>query len=431
MSQTPVETDLQQPSTVRYRVVGLLTLAAAIAYVARNAVGVAESTIRSDLGLTLQQSGWFMGAFFWSYALLQVPSGSFAQHRGTRAALTLFAATWSIGALAIGLAPALGILIVAQLLMGSAQAGLFPAACYSISHWIPLTRRSLACGFLTTGMQVGAITASLLTGPLITWIGWRAVFFCYAVPGFAWAVVFFARFRNDPNRDETVNEIERRLIREGAVNCVTETGAEDSPPTPWGVIVRSPSVWFLCGQQMSRAAGYMFFASWFPTFLQETRGVSVEDSGYLQAVVFTGTLTGCISGGLLTDRIWRRTGSLRWSRSGVGATFCLGCSLLIFAAWFVDSTFLAVGLLALGALFSALCGPSAYSAAIDIGGAHVPQVFGLMNMSGNLAAAACPILVAELFEWTDDWKIVLLVFSGVYLVGAACWGMVDSRNRVS
>ena len=48
----------------RYEVLALLTLAAAIAYVARNAVGVAESSIREDLGLSLRQSGWFMGTFF-------------------------------------------------------------------------------------------------------------------------------------------------------------------------------------------------------------------------------------------------------------------------------------------------------------------------------------------------------------------------------
>ena len=181
---------------------------------------------------------------------------------------------------------------------------------------------------------------------------------------------------------------------------------------------------------MCRASGYMFFASWFPTFLQETRGVSVEDSGYLQALVFSGTMAGALCGGLLTDRIWKQTKSLRMSRSGVGVTFLTGCALLILAAWFVESTLLAVTLLALGALFAALVGPSAYSAAIDLGGKHVPQVFGLMNMMGNLAAAACPILVAELFDKTADWTLVLLVFAAIYLLGAISWLFVDPRKSI-
>jgi ACS family D-galactonate transporter-like MFS transporter len=424
---SPDPGSMGQPTSTRYQVLALLAFAAAIAYMARNAVGVAESTIREDLGLSLRQSGWFMGTFFWSYAVLQVPGGLLAQRRGTRLAMVLFACGWSSAALCIGLAPGLWLLLTAQLIMGAAQAGIFPASCFSISHWIPLARRTLACGFLAMGMQVGAITAGVLTGPLIGLIGWRWVFVVYAVPGFIWAVAFLVRFRDDPKSDPTVNEAELALIHTDQ-NRARKSAA--ATPTPWAAIARNPAIWFLCGQQICRASGYMFFASWFPTFLQETRGVSVEDSGYLQALVLTGTMTGCLCGGLLTDWIWRRTGNLRLSRSGVGATFLFGCALLIVAAWFVESTVVAVALLALGALFAALAGPCAFSATIDIGGDHVPQVFGLMNMMGNFAAAACPILVAELFEWTSNWTLVLLVFAGIYVVGSCSWALVDCRRRI-
>ncbi len=422
-------TDLDRPTNVRFQVVGLLALAAISAYIARSSVSVAESTIRGDLGLSLRESGWFMGAFFWSYALLQVPSGSFAQSFGTRFSLTLLAALWSTATLGIAIASGFWILLVSQLMMGAAQAGLFPASCYSISHWIPLSWRSLACASLSTGMQIGAITASLLTGPLILAIGWRMVFVCYAIPGFCWAVLFWLRFRNRPQEDPAVNDAERQLIVARSIDHSSQS--ETKTPTPWGKILLNRSVWFLCGQQACRAGGYMFFASWFPTFLQETHGVSVKESGYLQSLVFTGSLTGSICGGLLTDWIWRRTESLRLSRSGVGMTFLTVCALLILSAWSVDSTVLGVGLLALGAFSSALCGPSAYSAAIDLGGEHVPQVFGLMNMSGNLATAACPILLGELFSRTNNWQIALLAFVAIYLIGAACWAGVDSRRGVS
>lgn len=175
----------------------------------------------------------------------------------------------------------------------------------------------------------------------------------------------------------------------------------------------------------------MFFASWFPTFLQETRGVSINDSGHLQSLVFLGTLAGCLLGGLMTDWIWKKTGSLRLSRSGVGATCLASCAVLILAAWFVQSTALAVTLLSVGALFAALAGPCAFAATIDFGGNHVPQVFGLMNMAGNLAAAATPVLVAELFERTSNWTLVLLVFAAVYLVGSICWACVSFRTSLA
>ena len=155
---------LDRPTTIRYQALTWLTLAAALSYLCRNSVGVAESTIREDLGLTLEQSGWFMGAFFWTYAILQIPSGWFAERRGTRIVLSVFALGWSLAMICIGIAPGFWLLIAAQLMMGAAQAGIFPASCNSIGHWMPLARRSLACGILAAGMQVGAISASGLTG---------------------------------------------------------------------------------------------------------------------------------------------------------------------------------------------------------------------------------------------------------------------------
>jgi len=175
----------------------------------------------------------------------------------------------------------------------------------------------------------------------------------------------------------------------------------------------------------------MFFASWFPTFLQRTRHVSVSESGYLQALVFLGTLVGSLLGGILTDAIFRRTGSIRLSRSGVGAGALAACSGLILAAWFVENATLAVALLAIGAMAAALAGPCAFSATIDTGGGYVPQVFGVMNMAGNLAAAACPIVVARLFAWTANWDLVLLVFAGVYLLGAGFWLLVDPSKKLA
>lgn len=416
-----------RPTTIRYRALAWLTLAAALAYLCRNAVGVAESTMRADLGLSLTQSGWFMAAFFWTYSLFQVPSGWLSERFGTRVTLSAFAMAWSLATLGIGVAPVFWLLIVAQLVMGVAQAGIFPASCQSIGHWLPLGQRSLACGILAAGMQLGAILASGLTGMLIAPWGWRWVFIGFALPGMLWAVGFWIRFRNRPHQDARVNAAELALLETGSASPGASGGSDQSGWSEMFDLIRAPVLWWLCGQQICRAAGYMFFASWFPTFLQQTRGVSIAESGYLQGLVLTGTLTGSIFGGTLTDWIWRRSGNLRLSRSGVGGTFLAACGCLILAAWFVQDATGAVALLTLGALMAALAGPCALAATIDIGGQHVPRVFGVMNMCGNFAAAACPVLVGMLFHWTANWNLVLLLFAGVYLVGAICWIFVNPQ----
>jgi ACS family glucarate transporter-like MFS transporter/ACS family D-galactonate transporter-like MFS transporter len=156
--------------------------------------------------------------------------------------------------------------------------------------------------------------------------------------------------------------------------------------------------------------------------------VSVEKSGYLQGFVLGGALVGCVVGGLLTDWVWRQTKSLRVSRSGVGTLALASCSMVIVGAWFVESTEAAVALLAIGNFLAAFAGPCAFAAAIDIGGKHVPQVAGMMNMCGNFAAAACPLLVAMLFQRTANWNLILLLFAGVFLAGAICWLFVNPQR---
>ena len=365
-------------------------MAAGLAYLCRNSVGVAESAIRDELGLTLEQSGWFMGAFFWSYAIFQVPSGWFAERLGTRIALSIFALGWSAAMLGISIAPGFWLLIVAQLTMGIAQAGLFPAACNSIGYWMPLSQRSLACGIVAAGLQVGAIAASGLTSVLLAPLGWRLVFAAFALPGFLWTVGFFIRFRDDPADVLPPDSDELALIRSGRSTDNVKLQSDTGELSELLAIASNPNMWWLCGQQVCRAAGYMFFASWFPTFLQKTRGISVENSGYLQGVVLGGALLGAIFGGLLTDWIWRRTGSLRISRSGVGAA-SLAILLSRDSGRLVCREHRGCGISVGGRCFlRGVCRTLCFCYHDRYRRPRVPQVSGMMNMSGNLAAASLP-----------------------------------------
>src|SRR5262249_49331977 len=95
-----------RPTRVRHVVVGALCIAAAICYIPRNYISVAEKTIRADLELTPFQSAWVLSAFFITYALAQIPSGQIGHFWGSRRVLPVIAVLWSLmsgaGALASG-----------------------------------------------------------------------------------------------------------------------------------------------------------------------------------------------------------------------------------------------------------------------------------------------------------------------------------------
>src|SRR5687768_1833639 len=72
---------------MRERVLALLRRCAVIASVQRSAISIPASDIQRDLGLTGAQLGLVMGAWYWAYALLQLPAGWLADRWGPRPTL--------------------------------------------------------------------------------------------------------------------------------------------------------------------------------------------------------------------------------------------------------------------------------------------------------------------------------------------------------
>lgn len=434
MSLSAPSSTATRPSGVRHFVLVWLCAAATVAYIARNALGVAEESIRKELGLTdlnllgttftpKEQMGWVMSAFFLSYALLQVPTGWLGQVLGARRALPLFAGLWSAATGAMALAAGLPALVLTRFISGGAQAGLFPSTTDAMSRWFSPGERAFATGAITSFMSVGGAFGAYLTGVLLDpegglGLGWRIVFGLYALPGVLWGIGFWFWFRDRPRDHAGVNRAELDLIAGGT--------ASDDPPTPagpipWGALLGSPALWWINGQQFFRAAGYIFFASWFPTYLKETRGVTTEGAGLLTSLPLLATVVGCLVGGSLSDALWRRTRSRRVARQGLAVVSLFVCAGLTFAAYFIAEAWLAVLCISAGTLFAAAANPCAYAVTIDIGGRHVTTVFSIMNMTGNIGAVVFPIFVPWLVALTGSWDLVLFVFAGIFLAAALCW----------
>jgi MFS family permease len=430
---SPEPADASPPTRVRYLVLAFLCLAAAIAYIPRNCIGVAEEDIRAELDLSKDEMSVVMSSFFITYALLQIPTGWLAHVWGARRALTLFAAGWSVAS-GLGALAGLPLLLLTRLGMGGAQAGLFPCSTGSVSRWLPARRWALANGLLGSFMQVGAVAAAILTGFLLEPLGWRWLFVLFAVPGLAWAGWFWLWFRDNPEDHPAVNEAERDLIRGGRPASHPER-RERSEPTPWRALFTSRAMICICSQQFFRAAGYMFFTSWFTTYLKETRHISTELAGILTSLPIAAYMLGSPVGGLVSDWVLARTGSRRLSRQGVSVVSLLGCALLIVCAYFIDDPWLAVLVIAAGTLCSSFAGPTAYTITIDMGGKHVAPVFSTMNMAGNIGAAVFPLLVPPLVD-AGSWDLVLFLFAGIYVAAAFCWmpfnpeGTIGERPRV-
>lgn len=421
-----------RPTFTRYLVLAALCCFAIIAYVQRNSIGVAESTIRAELGLSKEQMGQIMSAFFLTYALFQLPTGWMAHHGGTRRTLPVLAAIWSLATGLIGLGNGFVSLLAARSLMGAAQAGVFPCATTSIAVWLPLNRRGLASGSLSAAMSVGGAVGVAIAGWLVVDVGWRETYFLFCLPGVLFAVWFYYWFRDAPADHPGVNAAERHLLAQETSVASSHSGHEPATkePIPWLALLTSPAMWAINGQQFFRAAGYIFFASWFATYLQETRGISIAKSGWLSSLPLMAVVVGSVLGGSLSDWLLERTGSLRIARQWLSTVSVFACAAFILAAYPVDDALVAVLLISAGSFCAAAAGPCSYSLTIDMGGRHVAAVFSTMNMSGSLGAFVLPMVVPPIVAWSGGWHLVLPLFACLYVAAGLCWLVLNPRGTV-
>ena len=133
---------------VRFQLSAWLAIAAALAYACRVSISVAEKEIRADLGISEDYMGFILGpAFFWSYALAQIPGGWLGQRFGSRRTLPGLATVWSAATILMCYASGTASLLIGRVLGGIAQAGLFPCSALCISRWYPQVERARASGF--------------------------------------------------------------------------------------------------------------------------------------------------------------------------------------------------------------------------------------------------------------------------------------------
>ncbi len=420
-----------RPTNVRYWVLASLSLVAAIAYLQRQVIAVVAEPLQADLRLTKTQMGSIMSSFFIGYALFQVPSGWLADRWGSRRSLSLFALVWSLAAGAMAFAGNYASAVLLWFLAGSAQAGAFPCAAGSIRQWMPTTRRAFASGMLASFMSLGGALSVYLAGKLSGHLDWRQLFIIFALPGLAWAAAFAWWFRDRPTQHKSANLAERQLISPGLPD-ESHASAQATLPAavPWLTMLLSLSMWAICAQQFFRAAAYIFFATWFPTYLDESRGVSLDNAGELTSLPLVAVVLGSPLGGIVSDWLLARTGSRWLSRSVLAATSLGTCAGLIVVAYFIADARIAVFIISAGSFCAAFGGVSAYTITMDLGGQHVATVFSVMNMCGNIGAALFPLFVGSLLDHGRSWDEILLVFAAIYAAASACWMLINPEKKI-
>lgn len=426
--------DLGPPTNVRYGVLGMLCLLTFILYLDRICIGQAARAIQSDLGLSSKQMGFVFSAFTIAYGLFEVPTGRWSDRFGSRGVLTRIVLWWSAFTALTGASWGFASMLAFRFLFGAGEAGALPNAARVVARWFPAGALGWAQGSVIATMLVGGAVAPLATQRLIAWIGWRGTFAALALPGIAWAVAFYWRFRDDPAQHPAVNASELRLIDRARP---PSGGAEDEH-VPWRYVLTSRNLW-LMGGVISCAASttYMIF-SWYPSYLHKGRDIPEEEAAKWASLVLAGGAVGSTLGGWFSDWLVRRMGDRRAARCMIGTISMSSAGLALGGSVLFDSEAVAAALCTWACFAIHVQVATWWGVVAEISGRHLGSLFGLMNSMGVPAAAASPILLGWWIDWSkksglagrEQWDPPFYVYGGLLILGGLLWLFIDATKSL-
>lgn len=455
---------VQQPTSVRYGVLGFACSLSMITYLDRVCFGQAVTPLLEALGLNSEADiAWAFTAFAFSYAIFEIPTGWLGDVYGPRSTMIRIVLWWSFftaltGLVGLHLGPVflgVGALIAIRFLFGMGEAGAYPNITRALHNWLPFSERGFGQGAVwMAGRLMGGLT------PLLWWLvilhaglSWREAFFFFGGLGIAWCIVFALWFRNRPEDKASVNDAEIQLIQEGRHD--TEAGHAN---VPWGKIFTNVNLWTLCLMYFCTAYGWYFNITYLPRFMEQQFNMDVKD--WVGRILMGGPLwlgaAACLIGGLLTDWFIRRTGNRKWGRRLFGIIGHTVCALCYFLACFATENrwffFLAISF---AAFWNDLTMGASWSVCQDIGRRYAAIVAGAMNTIGNLggavagkvtgliltyhldAYAATQGLAADQLAGAQKMEGLLpgyitnfVIFGALYLVAAVLWFRIDATKPV-
>ena len=394
-----------RPTRVRFLIVAVTSIAAMFMYVDRACLSLFGTEIMAEFAIEKWQLEWIYSAFFWSYALSQVPAGLLGPILGLRRSLAIMLFTWSLCTVACGLATGLLGLFVARLAVGIAEAGAYPTAAALVKNWFPQRERGRASGLVALGGRLGfALTpflAALLVNP--EWIGlyfnWRGALIIFGVLGIAWSVVYWILVRDSAREHPRSNAAEAEYA--GPPPSIS-TSAE------WPVLalISSRNMWLFGLVQFGNNIGWAFLITKLVDVLKERFHADKDDAAFIASIPAWALVGGMFLGGFIGDYCVRRFG-LRRGRSWPIASMLFIASLAYLACTQFENPWSVAVTLAVMAIASDIAIPSVWAFAQDVGGRYTGATIGFGNMIGNLGAATSPIALGYIqreFGW--DWMFV-------------------------
>ena len=373
-----------------------------IAYFDRVTLSVAladKDGFLNFFNLNNSDRGLLNSAFFWSYALLQIPAGWIVDRFGVKWTYAAGFLLWSVTSAATAWATGFQVLFLLRILLGIGESVVTPAAMRWIRFNFEERRRGTAVGILMAAAKVGPALGSYLAVKLLGNFGWQTMFLTIGLGSMIWLIPWLLFMKDN---DLALEKEAKQSDGGKDISFATVMAS----PVIWGTIVGT-----FCYQY------FVYFAlTWMPAYFKEAFKMSLNDSGVFTAASFLAMAVVATLAGFSADALIGRGYDAVTVRKGftIAGFLSAGAGLIAalntppdIAMWMVIASLGGLGLTTANywALTQTL-----------IPGAAVGRIVGVQNCAASVPGIVAPILTGWLIQETGGYRgaiMAVLFFLGL------------------
>jgi sugar phosphate permease len=389
-SSDRVRSRLRDPYVRRWLLWGTLAAVFLLVNVHRLSTAVITEQLMAAFLITGAQLGTLHAAFFYVYALMQIPTGILADRVGPRITAAVGGSVMSVGGLWFALAGSYPGAFAARTLVGLGGSVIFVSILKFCANWFRADEFATMSGLSFAVSGVGGILATTPLAIAVDAAGWRSTLAWIGGAGLVFAGLTFFFVRDSPERAglEPLEGVPERPtpslseVREHMATVLRDR---------WTWVV---SVMLFCTSGLNLT----LFGLWGIPYVVQTYGVSVAYASLFTLLGSVGVMVGPPAIGWLSDRLGHRTELM--IASGVWYTAALG---VIAAVGDPPLAVVALAYFLVGALFGGFV--LSYTMVKERNPTAASGIAtGTINGAAFLGAAVLPTLMGWVLDayWTGE-----------------------------
>jgi EmrB/QacA subfamily drug resistance transporter len=236
-------------STARRWVVALTAIGSLMAALDTLVVSTALSTIRLDLGASVEQLEWTVNAYNLAFAVLLITGAALGDRYGRRRFYAVGIGLFTAASAACALAPDAGTLIAARALQGAGAALIIPLGLALLSAAFPPEKRGAAIGIFSAITGLSVASGPLVGGAVVEGIAWEWIFWLNVPIGLVALPLVLTKMKESFGGDTGLDLPGLALVSVGALGVV------------WGLVRGNSAGWHSLEVLGSLAAGALLAAA--------------------------------------------------------------------------------------------------------------------------------------------------------------------------